>query len=112
MLLLLVWTVLVLGVFSLSKTQLAHYILPVFPAVAILVGLYLARRLEPGDDGALRRVARTATITAAGGILIAAAVYFVFNRVYLEQYRGYGPIVVSLVYWFGAVLAAGSAHPQ
>ena len=49
----------------------------------------------------------TATITAAGVILIAAAGYFVFNRVYLEQYRGYGPIVVSLVYWFGAVLAAG-----
>jgi 4-amino-4-deoxy-L-arabinose transferase-like glycosyltransferase len=48
---LLVWTVLVFVFFSVSSSKLASYILPIFPALAALIGLHLAghvasRRIE------------------------------------------------------------------
>jgi 4-amino-4-deoxy-L-arabinose transferase-like glycosyltransferase len=55
-LLLVAWVLVILGVFSLSKTQLTHYILPVFPAAALLVGLYLSRQIERADAGKTFRV--------------------------------------------------------
>jgi 4-amino-4-deoxy-L-arabinose transferase-like glycosyltransferase len=48
---LLVWTVLVFAFFSVSSSKLASYILPIFPALAALIGVHLtghvvARRIE------------------------------------------------------------------
>ena len=36
-----VWSVIVFGFFSLSKTQLVTYIFPLYPAIAVLVGVFL-----------------------------------------------------------------------
>jgi 4-amino-4-deoxy-L-arabinose transferase-like glycosyltransferase len=47
------WVVLVTGVFSVSKGQLPHYILPAFPPLAILVGVYLSERFSATAVGRL-----------------------------------------------------------
>lgn len=39
--LLLIWVVVILGVFTFSQTKLSHYILPVFPAFAIMISVLL-----------------------------------------------------------------------
>jgi 4-amino-4-deoxy-L-arabinose transferase-like glycosyltransferase len=59
--LLLVWAALVIGAFSLSRTQLPHYILPAFPPVALVMGLYLSRRLAPDDRSRAFRWGMAAT---------------------------------------------------
>ena len=41
---LLTWIVVVFGFFSVSSSKLASYILPIFPAIAVLIGIYLAVR--------------------------------------------------------------------
>jgi len=47
--LLLAWAAVVVAAFSLSTTQLPHYVMPAAPALAILVGAYLADRTAPGQ---------------------------------------------------------------
>ena len=48
---LLVWTVLPFAFFSLSNAKLPHYILPVFPALALLTGRAITERLVTEMDG-------------------------------------------------------------
>ncbi len=48
------WVMFVVLFFSASKSKLIPYVLPVFPALAILVGAWLARRWETGEAGRLR----------------------------------------------------------
>ena len=47
-----VWFLVVVGAFSLSGSKLPHYILPAYPAAALLVGLFIDRA---GTDAAARR---------------------------------------------------------
>ena len=47
-----VWFLVVVGAFSLSSSKLPHYILPAYPAAALLVGLFVDRA---GTDAAARR---------------------------------------------------------
>lgn len=37
------WVILPLGIFTISKTRLAWYILPIYPAIALLIGLAITR---------------------------------------------------------------------
>jgi 4-amino-4-deoxy-L-arabinose transferase-like glycosyltransferase len=48
-LLVMIWAAIVVVGFSLSSTQLPHYVAPALPAVAILLGVYLAERTR-GED--------------------------------------------------------------
>jgi 4-amino-4-deoxy-L-arabinose transferase-like glycosyltransferase len=48
------WVVFVVLFFSVSKSKLIPYVLPVFPALAMLVGAWLARRWEAREPGRLR----------------------------------------------------------
>jgi len=43
----LVWAVAYIGFFSLSQTKLAHYIVPAYPALAVLAGWHLSRVPRP-----------------------------------------------------------------
>jgi 4-amino-4-deoxy-L-arabinose transferase-like glycosyltransferase len=43
---LIVWTIVPLIFFSLSRAKLPHYILPIFPPLALLTGLVLVRRMD------------------------------------------------------------------
>ena len=51
-LLLAVWFLVVVGAFSFSSSKLPHYILPAYPAAALLVGLFVDRA---GTDAVARR---------------------------------------------------------
>ena len=66
-----VWFLVVVGAFSLSGSKLPHYILPAYPAAALLVGLFIDRA---GTDAAARRfwwagVALVVTVLVAASVL-------------------------------------------
>jgi 4-amino-4-deoxy-L-arabinose transferase-like glycosyltransferase len=93
-LLLLVWIVFITLFFTKSNSKLPGYILPVFPAVALLVGHYL-------DVGTRRSRMATAAITA---LLGAALLGFVPYMPGLAKHAGEGALYAAYQPW---VLAAG-----
>lgn len=66
-----IWAIVVFIFFSFSSTRLPHYILPLFPAAAILVGTRIARWVE---DPPMRRMLPSLASVAAVGTVIAAGV--------------------------------------
>ena len=68
---LLLWVGLVLLFFSLSKSQLIPYILPIFPVLAVLVARYLAGVWRNGRTSAFQR-----------DVYAMAILYFLFAAVY------------------------------
>jgi 4-amino-4-deoxy-L-arabinose transferase-like glycosyltransferase len=68
----LVWLVLVFGLFTFMRTKYHHYILPAVPALAVLVGLYLAEAAQRLRQD--RRRSAMAHLLALGGALLAARV--------------------------------------
>lgn len=81
---LLVWLGMTLAIFSLSGSKRAVYLLPAYPACALLVGAWLTRWLEPGQPGQplllgqRTRLSLTATALAFGlATTIAALVLWV-----------------------------------
>lgn len=91
--LLLVWIVFILAFFSYSSSKLPGYMVPVFPAIALLAGVYLERA---GRTAALLVAALLALIGAAG----LAATPFVGKL-------GHNPIDVALFESTSKLLAAG-----
>jgi 4-amino-4-deoxy-L-arabinose transferase-like glycosyltransferase len=65
-----VWFLVVVGTFSLSSSKLPHYILPAYPAAALLVGLFVDRA---GTDAVARRFWWAATGLVVT-VLLAASV--------------------------------------
>ena len=100
--LLLVWAALIVGVFSISMTQLAHYILPAFPPLAILVGVYLADRLDAGGADRWFRAGLATTVALGAAGLVAFVVYLV--RTGLWEWH-----CVITIGGFTAITAAGGA---
>jgi len=74
LLLLFAWVVAVLGLSSVSKTQLEHYAAPAFPALALLAGIHVAERLRVGACSLSLRVEliALAVIVAAAPTTLAA----------------------------------------
>ncbi|OGW61044.1 MAG: hypothetical protein A2V83_03615 [Nitrospirae bacterium RBG_16_64_22] len=108
-----IWTVLVFVFFSLSSTRLPHYILPLFPAAAILVGTRIARWAE---DPPARRILPSLVVAGLVGALLAAGVAgldlvygryggLVMREVPSAQAVDLGPWGLTLA----AILFAGSA---
>lgn len=97
--LLLVWAVFIFFFFSISKGKLAAYILPVFPALALLLGHYL--------DNAPRRsiVTAAALLTLVGAIGLVGAWRFPLQRdaAELPMYQAYVPWLLAA----GALALAG-----
>jgi 4-amino-4-deoxy-L-arabinose transferase-like glycosyltransferase len=48
------WAAFIFGFFSVSKSKLPPYILPIFPALALLIGAWLAKALEENAAARLR----------------------------------------------------------
>jgi 4-amino-4-deoxy-L-arabinose transferase-like glycosyltransferase len=73
--LLLAWAAVVVGAFSLSRTQLPHYVAPAMPPLAVLVGAYLADRLAARYPDSLFVVGLwfTTVATAAGLVALVIA---------------------------------------
>lgn len=98
--LLLVWSAVVIGAFSLSHTQLPHYVLPAMPPMAILMGKYLADRIRPEDRDRLFRVGLWVTVVAGVGVMIG----FVAALKHMDLWHSRYWWVVAAV---AGVLAAG-----
>ena len=78
-LLLLAWAAVVVGVFSLTKTQLSHYVAPAFPALALLVGAYLADRMVALTTDRWFRIGLAVT-TVLGGVLVAGVTVYLIRE--------------------------------
>jgi 4-amino-4-deoxy-L-arabinose transferase-like glycosyltransferase len=91
-LMLLIWVVFIIAFFTKSSSKLPGYILPVFPAVALLVGHYL-------DVGTRRSRMATAGLTALLGVALLAVVPFMtgFSKVAGEEvlFQHYQPYVLA-----------------
>lgn len=102
------WAAFVFLFFSKSQSKLIPYLLPMFPALAVLIGPWLARRWIEGDAAPLRRGLRVFSFMCgllAVALLIAVLRPGVFRD--LEQaaaLRPYG-IGMALVLMTGGVLA-------
>jgi 4-amino-4-deoxy-L-arabinose transferase-like glycosyltransferase len=60
--LLLAWATIVVIAFSLSMTQLPHYVLPAIPPLALITGAYLADRLAQANPGGWFRMGLALTV--------------------------------------------------
>jgi len=89
---LVVWIAVVIVFFSASQSKLAPYILPIFPALALLVGDYVTR----ASSAAIRR--HLLGIAAFWAIVLA---YLVFGP--LPHRRGIPPeVMFDVLHWVGA----------
>jgi len=97
---LLLWCAVVFVFFSASDSKLVPYILPLFPALALLIGDYL------GSAGRRALVAQSAVAAVLGLALAVAAPYatdYASDAVPASLLKGYVPWLVAA----GAALAAG-----
>ena len=98
---LLVWIVLVFLFFSVSKSKLPSYILPIFPALALLIGEYATRM---SARALLWCVAPLAALGAVVAGLAPQVVRFASDEVPVALYEGYVPWLLGT----GLVLLVGS----
>lgn len=101
--LLLIWSVLIFVFFSVSGSKLPSYILPIFPALALLMGLYLSQNRA----AALRW--QLAPLPLLGLLIMGTAsqaVHFASEEVPVALYEAYVPWLFGA----GAVFLAGSAY--
>ncbi|MHB1529136.1 MAG: phospholipid carrier-dependent glycosyltransferase [Acidiferrobacteraceae bacterium] len=68
------WAVLIFLFFSASHSKLIPYILPIFPALALLVGRYFARQW---DRPSTRGLSAGYRILAISGVVLSVVIYFV-----------------------------------
>lgn len=101
--LLLLWAVLIFAFFSASGSKLPSYILPIFPALALLMGIYLSER--PATT--LRW--HLAPLLPLGLVIMAAApqaVRFASDEVPVALYEAYVPWLIGT----GTVVLAGAGY--
>lgn len=94
------WALIIIGFFSFSSTKLIPYILPAFPALAMIVGMTVSRFGESSLASRILTLGLTLTINVA---LIAGAAVFLLNGKTIP--RGDGLVFVIVL---ASVLAIGS----
>lgn len=101
---LLIWAVFIFVFFSLSGSKLASYILPIFPALALLIGEHLSR-----IDGRrlFWQILPVAFLATAGLILAPNAVRFAGSELAREQYAVFANwlLAASAIWLIGTVAA-------
>src|SRR5262249_46368164 len=97
------WVVVWVGFFSLASTKFPHYVVPAYPALALLTACFINRwTRHPEIYGILARNAAWCTVAAAGiGILIVAPLV---SRVHLQGEPFLGLVGLPLV--VGAAVCA------
>ncbi|MBZ0105555.1 MAG: glycosyltransferase family 39 protein [Sulfuricella denitrificans] len=101
---LMIWAVFIYFFFSISSSKLPSYILPIFPALALLIGDLLAK-LEPRQI--FWRIFPIVVLAAAGLILSPFSILFASDTVPLALYEKYRLWIVSAaaVWLVGTALA-------
>jgi len=101
---LLVWAVFIFVFFSMSSSKLPSYILPIFPALALLIGEYLT---YPRARSVFWQVVPVAVLAGVGLMLSPYSVMFASDEVPLALYQKYAVwlAVAALVWLVGALWA-------
>jgi 4-amino-4-deoxy-L-arabinose transferase-like glycosyltransferase len=95
------WTIVVFGFFSVSGSKLPGYIVPLFPALAVLAGAYLVTRAGKG----LLLAQSWLTAALGVGVAIAGSRVAALGGSQLEDFRtAYGPALFAVA---ATLLAAG-----
>ena len=108
---LLLWCLVVFGFFSVSSSKLASYILPMFPAVATLIGLHLAKLIHSDARRLLWHALPIAALALAGLFVAPQVVQLSSPEVPLPLYANYVPWLqsASLLLLCGATAASAFA---
>lgn len=110
-----VWFAFVLLFFTKSQSKLLTYIFPAFPALAVLVGAWLARRWAEGHAGGMRVGLRVFSFFA--GLFAIALVVAVFkpgiirDAAQASQLRPYA-IAMAVILLLGGVVAPAAARAR
>lgn len=96
----LIWAAVVFVFFSLSATKLVSYILPMFPAVSVIIGSYIVRMIDKGQGKP--RVAVTLITLLVGSALI----FGLFKTLDTMPYIEAGVLGCSAIILVMTVLAA------
>ena len=67
------WAAVTVGAYSLSRSQMPHYVLPAFPALAVLIGGYVGGRLRLPQPSRLFAVGLGVSIAGAWSVLAVVA---------------------------------------
>jgi 4-amino-4-deoxy-L-arabinose transferase-like glycosyltransferase len=89
------WAAVVVLAFSLSKTQLPHYVTPALAPLAVLVGLYLADRIAAGERDRLFRVGLWVTVLLGIGTLAALVGGLMYNGMWRPPYWGFAAVIAG-----------------
>ena len=102
-----IWAGFIFFFFSLSKSKLAPYILPVFPPLAVLIGLALGPEWREPASGAIRRGVWIFSLCCGllAAAIVAAAVAPAHFRLDADKAAALRPMAYALA----AVLLAGAA---
>lgn len=92
-----IWAVLVFAFFSASKSKLIPYVLPIWPALSVLLALGIDRARARGAD--LRGDRRVAAVFF--GLLVAAAAVYGWGAGYLERFGSGRGGLIALAALFG-----------
>ncbi|MCL2745410.1 MAG: glycosyltransferase family 39 protein [Planctomycetaceae bacterium] len=89
------WIVLYFGLFTLVSTKLPHYVVPAYPAIAILLGAYLVHWRRDSDLAAPFWTPVVIGALIVVGIGIMTTMYFVLPRYFPDEYMT--GIVIGLI---------------
>lgn len=95
---LLVWCLVVFGFFSISDSKLASYILPLFPALALLIGLHLSELIQRRPQALLWHLLPALIIGIAG-------LYFAPEAMRLSSERSPATLYADYIPWLRAASA-------
>jgi len=95
--LLMAWALIVLVLFSLSKTSMVHYVAPAFPALAVLAGVYLSGRIGAPEAGGWFRLGLALALALGVAVVAGTVIYLVRSDLWHKPFA------------WGAVIPAGIA---
>jgi len=93
-----VWAVFYVAFFSLSQTRLAHYIVPAYPALAILVGWWLTRLPPRRVPGWLIYTAALWGLFLAGVLLVANPLLEGLREAVLQGWLGWMQVAMEFTW--------------
>jgi 4-amino-4-deoxy-L-arabinose transferase-like glycosyltransferase len=98
------WVVGLFVFFSISKTKRSEYLLPIFPAMALLVGYVIDRSLRCWDDSLFWRRMISWPVLTVTGLLVTAGIGIAIYGATLSMDWLFVILPISILLTFGALL--------
>ena len=103
------WCVVVFGFFSLSRSKLGTYVLPMFCPLAVLMAVFLRDVVAGGEVGAVRRACLTMAVVACVGLI---GVPVAARLVPRPEFASVAPWICLAAAMLGAGAVAGMAYAR